>query len=395
MPPDWPPPPPEALAHGRRVAAAVGAAIEASGGALPFSAYMELVLHAPGLGYYSAGARKFGPAGDFVTAPELTSLFGQCLANTLAPVVAATGGDVLEIGPGSGRLALDLLQALDALGAPPRRYCLLEPSAELRERQRTLLQERLSPALRARLEWLEGWPASFVGAVVANEVLDAFPVERFRVGAEGIEQACVVQAEGGWRLCFRPAGGRVAAGGRRLAARYRLPPGFVGEWSPALPGWMAGLARALHRGVVVLVDYGLPGPELYRAERTGGSLRCHYRHRVHDEPLLLPGLQDLTADVDFTAVAEAAQRAGLQVAAFVTQAAFLIDAGIEAAFTALAREGPGPGLWQTAQAVRTLLLPGEMGERFQVMGLAKGWEAALPGFRGRSRVEKLAIEEEP
>jgi len=389
IPVDWPPPSPEALAHGRRVQAAVDAAIEAAGGALPFADYMECVLHAPGLGYYSAGARKFGVGGDFVTAPELTPLFGACLANAVAPVLETTGGDLLEIGPGSGRLMADLAGALDRLGRLPRRILLLERSAELRERQRETLAQALPESKYSRVAWLEHWPEGFVGAVVANEVLDAFAVERFRITPEGAERFHVVRRADGWDWALQPGAGRFAEAVRALRERHDLPPGFVGEWCPGLEAWIAGLAEALAQGAVILIDYGEGARARYRPERSGGTLKCHYRHRMHEDPLLLPGLQDITADVDFTAVAEAARRGGMAVAAFVTQAEFLMDAGIEAAFEAQAGSVPGPALWRTAQAVRTLMLPGEMGERVRVMLLTRGLDRPLPGFRGRGRLAEL------
>ncbi len=285
IPPDWPPPSPEALAHGRRVQAAVDAAIEAAGGALPFVDYMECVLHAPGLGYYSAGARKFGPGGDFVTAPELTPLFGECLANAVAPVLEATGGDLLEIGPGSGRLMADLALALDRIGRPPRRILLLERSAELRERQRETLDQRLPEGLRARVSWLDRWPEAFVGAVVANEVLDAFAVERFRITPEGADRFHVVRRAGGWDWALLPGTGRFAEVVGELRERYGLPAGFVGEWCPGLDAWIAGLAEAMAQGAILLIDYGEGGRTRYHPQRSGGTLKCHYRHRMHADPL--------------------------------------------------------------------------------------------------------------
>ncbi|MCC5862983.1 MAG: SAM-dependent methyltransferase [Gammaproteobacteria bacterium] len=387
-----PPPEPDALAHGERVRAHLVAALQAAGGWLSFARYMELALYAPGLGYYSAGSTKLGPAGDFITAPELTPLFGQALARQLAPLLQALARPVLlEPGAGTGALAASLLPALAELDALPTRYLVLEPSAELAARQRARLAERLPAPLLARVAWVQSPPeGEAAGILVANEVLDALPVERFRVSAEGPLQLGVALDEAGgfcWRTApFDPA---FAASVRAHLgeALDGLPAGAEGEFCPLLAPWLATLLGGFERGAALFIDYGLPRAELYLPERTGGTLRCHYRQRAHDDPLVLPGLQDITAWVDFTAVAEAAVAAGWEVAGFTTQAHYLLDGGLEGL---LPEAGAGDAsALQALQAVKTLVLPGEMGERFRVMALVRGLETTPPGFGLRDLRDRL------
>jgi SAM-dependent MidA family methyltransferase len=330
---ELPPLSPDESAHSARVAAAIGDAIREAGGWVPFSTFMRLALYAPGLGYYSAGARKFGPAGDFVTAPELTPLFARCLAVQVAEVLERCGGgDVLEVGAGSGALAADLLAALAERGALPSRYRILEVSGELRERQRATLSARV-PDHAARVEWLDGPPqAPWRGVLIGNEVLDALPVERFRVTRQGFEAVGVVAAAtGGFAFEPRPADARLAARLEEIAGSLPepLPPGFESEACLMLPAWIEALAAGLSQGVMLFVDYGLPRAQYYHPSRDGGTLCGFFRHRRVEDVLARPGLQDITAWVDFTAVAEAAAAAGLEVAGFATQAHFLLATGLE------------------------------------------------------------------
>ncbi len=387
-----PPPAPAARAHGERVRAHIVSAVEASGGWLSFARYMALALYAPGLGYYSAGSTKLGPAGDFITAPELTPLFGQALARQLAPMLQALECPVLlEPGAGTGALAASLLPALDALGALPARYLVLEPSAELAARQRAHLAERLPERLWARVVWVASPPeGERAGVLVANEVLDALPVERFRVSTEGPLRLGVALDETGgfcWRAApFEPA--FAAAIRAQLGDVLQgLPAGAEGECCLLLAPWLATLLGGFERGGAVFIDYGLPRAELYLPERTGGTLRCHYRHRAHDDPLVLPGLQDITAWVDFTAVAEAAVAAGWEVAGFTTQAHYLLDGGLAGLLPDTG--AADPAALQDLQALKTLLLPGEMGERFRVMALLRGLELSPPGFALRDLRDRL------
>jgi SAM-dependent MidA family methyltransferase len=379
-------------AHSEQVAAVIRSAIDAAGGWIPFASFMQLALYAPGLGYYSAGARKFGPAGDFVTAPELTPLFARCLATQVAEVFGRMGGgQLLELGAGSGALAADLLLALAERDALPGRYCILEVSGELRDRQRTTLAARAG-ALVARVEWLDALPATpWRGVVLGNEVLDALPVERFRVGAAGFESIGVALGDaGGFAGVARPAEPRLA---ERLAALSAslptpLPQGFESELCPMLPAWIEALAAPLEQGVMLFLDYGLPRAQYYHPSRTGGTLCGFFRHRRVDDVLARPGLQDLTAWVDFTAVAEAASAAGLAVAGFATQAHFLLGTGLG---EEMVRDPAGDALAQArrAQAVGTLLLPGEMGERFKAIAVARGLDGPLAGFSFRDLAAAL------
>jgi SAM-dependent MidA family methyltransferase len=379
-------------AHSERVAAAIGDALREAGGWIPFSTFMRLALYAPGVGYYAAGARKFGPAGDFVTAPELTPLFARCLATQVAEVLErCDGGDVLEAGAGSGALAADLLAALAARGTLPARYRILEVSGELRARQRATLEARAG-ALAARVEWLDALPQSpWRGVVLGNEVLDALPVERFRVGDGGFEAIGVVAgAEGGFAFAPRPATGPLAArlGRLRDGLPGLLPAGFESETCLMLPAWIASLAEGLEQGVMLFVDYGLPRAQYYHPSRDGGTLCGFFRHRRVEDVLARPGLQDITAWVDFTSVAEAAAAAGLDVAGFATQAHFLLATGLERELQRAPAATAAERLARN-QAVATLLLPGEMGERCKVIALARGVEGPLIGFGFRDLADRL------
>lgn len=371
--PGQPLPAPEAWEHSRRLGARIREEIRAAGGALPFARYMELALYAPGLGYYSAGARKFGAAGDFVTAPELSPLFSRCLARQCAEVLQTLGeGGVLELGAGSGVMAADMLLELQRLERLPREYLILEVSADLRQRQRVLLEARV-PHLLPRVRWLDSLPERFDGLILGNEVLDALPVERFRKTGEGLERFCVAeQGEGfGWMTDAAP--GELSAALRALESTLPapLPAGYSSEICTALPPLFASLAAALRRGAALFLDYGYPRTAYYHVERSMGTLICHYRQRAHGDPFLYPGLQDITAHVDFTAVAEAATAAGFELAGYTTQAHFLMALGI----AAFADEGMEP-----ARQVKLLTLPEEMGERFKAIGFTKGMEISLRGF---------------
>jgi len=357
--------------------------IAAAGGWLSFERFMDRALYAPGLGYYAAGARKFGAAGDFITAPEISPLFGQCIASALAAGLRTYGGDLLELGPGSGRLAFDLLQALAALGVPPRHYYLLEVSADLIERQRALLTT-LPAELRTRAVWIDRLPRQFEGAIVANEVLDVVPVHLLHVTQGGVFERGVEWREDAfaWRDMPLPAALQVEA----EVIRSYLPAGFSADYltevSPGVSGLVASLAEALAHGVLLFIDYGFHRAEYYHHDRIGGTLMCHYRHFAHTDPFLYPGLQDLTAHVDFTRVAAAA--GGLELVGYTTQAQFLLNAGITEAIAARQAEGNAAYLTVTNQAQR-LLSPAEMGDVFKAIGFSRGgWPlAALERARQR------------
>lgn len=372
---DLPAPDAAALAHSERLAASIRAEIAAAGGVLDFARYMELALYAPGLGYYSAGATKFGAAGDFVTAPELGFVFARCLARALAPTLRETRGDVLELGPGSGALAAELLLELERLDALPARYRLLERSADLRERQRALVMQRC-PHLEKLAEWLDAPPAQpWRGALVANEVIDALPVRLFALREDGLHARAVgVDARG--RLIEReiPAdAGLRSAVTAALGARIdRLPRPYKSEVCPLLAPWFGEVTRSLEHGAAWFIDYGYTRDQYYAPGRTAGTLRCHYRHRAHADALLWPGLQDITAWVDFDALAEAATAAGFEPADNVTQARFLIEHDLDSVFVqAHAQAADEAARYRLAQEVKRLTLPGEMGERFRVLSFRR------------------------
>lgn len=389
-----PAPSADALAHSARLREFIEARIVSSGGWISFADYMQHALYAPGLGYYSAGAAKFGGEGDFVTAPMISSLFSRTCARQIARWLEATGTDtVLEFGPGTGRFALDALSVLTQ-ESPLRRYALLEVSPDLRARQAALLQSQAEACARAGVEvhWLEEMPIGFAGVVFANEVLDALPCERFVVRGEEWWRLGVGQGAEGLEWRVRPADGAAPgdaefqqAATRRIkelqASGVQLAEGYCGEWHPLLDAWLAALAAAMERGVVLLADYGLPRRQLLHPDRLRGSLRCHYRHHAHGDPFLHPGLCDLTSWVDFSAVAESASAAGFEVVGFTTQAAFLMGADIEQELRTAAAgiEPTDPRYLKLAQGARTLLLPGEMGESVKFMLLARNLDEAALG----------------
>ena len=381
---DLPEPGPDARAHSARVLEQVRAAIEGAGGFLDFASYLDLVLYAPGLGYYSAGARKFGPDGDFITAPEAAPLFSRCLALQCAEVHQRLGaGAILELGAGSGAMAAVLLRELDRLGSLPERYMILEVSAELRERQRRSL-EALAPALAARVEWLDRLPQGFAGTVLANEVLDALPFERFAVRGGALHRLGATWRDSRLDWAGQPATAALESAVRRIERQRGepFPEGYVSELNLRLPSWLAAIGEAVAAGVLLFIDYGLPRRELYAQERRCGTMLCHYRHRAHEDPFLVPGLQDITAWVDFTAVAEAGTASGFELAGYTTQAHFLIANDI-ARLVAEGGDAQLPAKLALARQARLLTLPGEMGERFKVMGFTRGYDAPLRGFAAR------------
>jgi SAM-dependent MidA family methyltransferase len=385
-----PEPEADALAHSAHLQALIAGEIAAAGGQLPFDRFMELALYAPGLGYYVAGASKLGGAGDFVTAPEISPLFARCLAVQCGELLDALGGgDVLEFGAGSGVLAAELLKGLAGNRTVAPDYYILELSPELRDRQRATLAERV-PELLARVHWLDRLPRRFRGAMIGNEVLDAMPVHRFGIADGAVVEGCVVAADGrlaeAWLEPRSP--GLVDAVNVLERAVGPLPEGYRSEINLRLQPWLNAVAASLVAGGLLLVDYGYPRADYYRAERRTGTLLCHYRHRVHAEPLLWPGLQDITASVDFSAVALAAQRAGLELAGYTTQAAFLLSTGLD---RFLGESDPLDVVSHLTlvQGAKTLTLPGEMGERFKVIGLAKGLDHVWSGFAFRDLSDRL------
>jgi SAM-dependent MidA family methyltransferase len=364
-------PEPEALAHSARLRSEINRVIRQSGGWIDFSRFMALVLYAPGLGYYSAGSVKLGSGGDFVTAPEMTPLFGQTWARAVAATLDGLRGQhpmVLELGAGSGRLARDLLLALAALGTLPERYLILEVSADLRERQEALLAT-LPAALRARVDWCSAWPAALTGVVLANEVLDALPVHRVGWRQEGwVEMGVTLEGED-WAWQQHPlTDARVAA---LLPPTDGLPVPYDTEVCPDAAALMASLAHSLKAGRAYFIDYGFPAREYYHPQRHEGTLMCHVRHHAHGDPFAYPGLQDVTAHVDFTAVARAALDHGLVLEDYGTMARWLLDAGLLEVLGAIPVTDEARYL-PAVSAVQKLLSPAEMGELFKVLVLGKG-----------------------
>jgi len=378
-----PAPPVDAVAHSARLTALIAREIAAGGGWLSFARYMELALHAPGLGYYSAGATKFGAAGDFVTAPEMGRVFGRTLARQAAQILQNGIPDVVELGAGSGRLARDLLAELETLDSLPRRYFMLETSADLRQRQHELLQRDI-PDLAGRVEWLDAWPSSLTALVLGNEVLDAMPVHIIEVRAGGINERGVTLAGDKFNWEMRPATGALLAAAQALD----LPPGYVTEINLAAQSFMATLATVMERGVALFIDYGFPAREYYHAQRSSGTLMCHYRQHAHDDPLCLVGLQDITAHVDFSALADAATRAGFELLGYANQAQFLINCGITDVLAATSAGDAAAYLPQAAQAQK-LMSPAEMGELFKVIALGRDFAAPLAGFARGDKSRQL------
>jgi len=374
-----PTPSSEALAHSARLVTHIREQIAASGGWLPFARYMELALYAPGLGYYASGTAKLGAAGDFVTAPEMTALFGRTLARQIAAVLEEADGEVLELGAGSGRLALDLLLELEGLGRLPERYLILEVSPDLRARQRALLHEK-APHLLPRVAWLDSLPEDFSGVVLGNEVLDALPVHLLHRTPEGAFERGVIWQDGfAWE--DRPLG---VGPLRELALALPEVGRYLTEVCPAATALVASLAERLRRGMLLFLDYGFPAAEFYHPQRHMGTLRVHYRHHSLDDPFYLPGLADITAHVDFSAVAKAGQGAGLDLLGYTSQGNFLLNGGL---LDLLAEMQPGTlDYLRAASALQKLVQPSEMGELFKVIALGRGVAIPPAGFsRGDRR----------
>jgi len=378
---DLPAPSQQALELSVELSTVIRTEINSAGGSIPFSRYMELCLYTPGLGYYSAGQRKFGSGGDFVTAPEISPLFGRCLAKSCSVVLESLqGGDILEFGAGSGQLAIDVLGELERQACLPGRYLILERSAELRQRQQQAIQKKL-PQLLDRVAWIDALPtAGFRGVMLANEVLDAMAVERFQWDGKAASLFHVSGEGDAFQWHLQESQDDATAAVASLVSMCQLQPGYISEANILLSAWLQSVAAVLEQGVMLLLDYGYPRHEYYHPQRSSGTLMCHYRQRTHDDPFLWPGLQDITAHVDFTAVAEAALAADLEVSGYTTQTYFLLDGGLD---ELLQQAGPTDSARYIglAQQAKTLILPGEMGERFKCIGLTRGMTTAVPGFR--------------
>jgi len=359
-------------------------AIDDAGGSISFAEYMDLALFAPGLGYYSAGADQFGPGGDFITAPESSPLFAACVAAQAREVLTTLpDGDICEVGAGSGALAVALLRALAETDCLPRRYLIVERSAALRERQCARVASSL-PELAQRVSWQDALPQAVRGVVLGNEVLDSMPAHRFRVRAKGFREYRIGWQEQGFVWvesdCSEPS---LALHVEKLLGGldYPLADGYLSECAPSRQRFIGDIGRCLNAGVVLLFDYGYGRAEYYHPQRSSGTLRCFHRHRSHDDPLIFTGVQDISVHVDFSAIAEAASAAGLQVAGYTTQAEFLLATGLLEAC-----RGVDPASRRHAELtaqIKRLTLPGQMGEAVKVLALARGYAGALTGFSGR------------
>jgi SAM-dependent MidA family methyltransferase len=365
---------PEEERHSRSASEFIRDRITAAGGWISFADFMEMALYAPGLGYYSAGAVKLGASGDFVTAPEISDLFSRCVARQCADVLAATGGDILELGAGTGRMAACVLQSLADIGNLPERYAILEVSADLADRQRARLVE-LPKELRERVVWLDRLPdAPMRGVVLANEVLDALPVQRFVVRSGHARELGVAIKEKGFG--WQESAERLVDADVPVA-ELGLADGYISEVCSRVDPWIAGVSQCLAQGALLLFDYGLPRAHYYHPQRAEGTLRCYFKQRAHDNPFINIGVQDITAWVDFTRVADAALAVGMDVAGFATQAAFLLGNGIEAMMMEVDDVATRARL---ASQARRLLMPGEMGESFKVLALTRDLDVLLCGF---------------
>ncbi len=376
-PPAVPAPEPDALEASRALVARITLAIDAAGGWISFADYMQHALYAPGLGYYSGGAQKFGGAGDFVTAPTLGPLFAQTLAAQVAELLAHGAPEILEFGAGGGELASDLLAELARQGCAVERYSILEPSAGLAERQRATIAER-APQSAGRVVWLDRLPENFRGVMLANEVVDAMPVQLVAWRDEGIFERGVTHSAEGFAWAERPAQGELL----EAAQSQSISPPYAGEIALAASGWIRSVAEAMQLGALLVIDYGFAAREFYHQQRNTGTLMCHYRHTAHTDPFFLPGLQDITAHVDFSALAAAGTAAGLELLGYASQSNFLVNCGIT---DVLERADPSDVRRYAPLAANAhkLLSPAEMGELFKVMCLGRGIDAGSDGDRHR------------
>lgn len=383
-----PEPSADALAQSNALLSRLRAHIQSAGGWISFADYMHAALYTPALGYYSGGAHKFGAQGDFITSPELTPLFGQALAAQVAEVMAQSEPVVLEVGAGTGHLAADLLLTLDELGSTPDCYQILEVSGELRQRQAETVRQR-APALFDRVRWIDALPDAFSGAVVANEVLDVMPVHLlvWRNGG-GFERGVGLDDRGHLVWADEPAPAHLQAAAQALGAPMPQEGEYVSELNLAGEAWTRDWGARLVRGALILIDYGYPRAEYYLPSRSNGTLLCYYRHQAHPDPFKWPGLNDITAFVDFTAMAEAAHNGGLEIYGYANQASFLFNCGILERL-ALRGDEREPDYIRAARAVQRLTTPQEMGELFKVLVAGKGLREPLLGFRRGNRLHTL------
>lgn len=373
--PSLPIPSPEAAQHSAQLIEAIRGEIRQQEGWITFARYMELALYAPGLGYYTAGAHKFGEAGDFITAPELSPLFGRTLARQVIEIMINSAANILELGAGSGKLAADMLGELEQQGQLPDSYSILEVSADLRARQQELLQQR-HPHLMDRVHWLDALPASFSGAIVANEVLDALPVHLVKWRDSACDEIGVSWDAAGLGWQERPISDAALL---QAAQQIAVPDNYSSEICLAARGLIHSMATCLTQGAMLFIDYGFGAREYYHPQRATGTLMCHYRHHAHDDPFYLPGLQDITAHVNFTDIAECGIDAGLELLGYSNQAFFLINNEITNLLHDTSPDNLRDYLLLSAQ-LQKLTSPAEMGELFKVIALGKKMANPLSGF---------------
>lgn len=375
-----PEPPGDLKRHSKKLSGCIRSSMQQNGH-IPFSQFMEMTLYEPGLGYYSAGLHKLGRSGDFITSPELGSLFAACLAVQAEEIGNGLGEySVLEVGAGTGRLAADFLNQVDP-GKAPSRYMILERSGDLKRVQKETIKKD-APAWMDRVVWLDRPPEEdWRGVLIANEVIDALAVERFRVSGEGVQQLCVKTSQSGFEWAAQAAPPELVAAVRHLEADTgtEFAEDYRSEIQLQLSAWLHSLTENLVSGLALFIDYGYPRSEFYLPERSDGTLMCHYRHQAHDNPFFWPGLQDITAWVDFTALAEAADNCGLEVEGYTSQSMFLIGCGLERILQEKMKHSDDDGMALNNE-IRQLTMPGMMGERFQVMGLGRGLDREPAGF---------------
>jgi SAM-dependent MidA family methyltransferase len=364
----------------------------ASQGALSFADFMEQALYAPGLGYYVAGKHKFGASGDFVTAPEISSLFSHSVARQCIQVLAdIPSAPILELGAGTGRMALDILLYLETQSCLPQHYFILELSPDLQAQQKeTFIQS--APHLQNKVVWIRALPTHFKGVILANEVMDALPVHCFRwTGAFFLERCVTYNAARNqfvWQENSIPENSALDLALRNLPSET-FSTNYCSEINLLLPAWIASLSDTLEEGLILLLDYGFPQKEFYHPERSQGSLMCHYQHRAHADPFVHIGHQDITAHVDFTAVAIAAEEAQLDIAGYTNQANFLFNTDILKDFEAQIASEAGLPSTQLQHALRQLIEPHEMGELFKCIALTRGFKNTLMGFHTGDRRRSL------
>jgi SAM-dependent MidA family methyltransferase len=374
---ELPKPSDAALQHSQKLQRKIRDAIDENNGFISFRRYMEMALYEQGLGYYVAGARKIGPSGDFITAPEISPLFSQCLANQCQQVLSNIKGDIFELGAGSGLMAVHIMLELERQSSLPKSYYILDLSPELKQRQKETFQQ-LAPHLLPYIIWLNKLPKSFKGIILGNEVLDAMPVNVFTLHNKKLFEHHVIWQDQQFFEQLNPAQKALTNAVTDLKLQPMETP-YTSEINLNIEGWVQALADCLSEGVIILIDYGYTASEYYHPDRNKGTLICHYQHHVNESPLLYSGLQDITANVDFTAVANAADKSGLDVAGFTSQAAFLAGNQLEKFFMQSLDQSPEQQ-YELAQQVRLLSLPSEMGERFKVIAVSKGYSHPLDGF---------------